>query len=194
MSLALSAGVRFFQYRDKNGSRRAVYQTASRLALIAKEAHALFIVNDHADISAAVDADGVHLGQDDLPIDQARKILEPGKLIGISTHGREQAEAAEKAGADYLGYGPVFSTRTKDAGEPKGIAALKLVKQAVRIPVIAIGGITQANIAEVIRAGADGAAVISAILSAADITRAAADMVAEISRAAPAFPKTLSDR
>ncbi len=152
------------------------------LSPIAHQAHALFIVNDHPDIAEAVDADGVHLGQDDLPIDQARKILGSGKIVGISTHSREQAAEAERAGADYIGFGPVFSTATKDAGEAKGISGLKAVKQTVGIPVIAIGGITQANIGEVFQAGADGAAVISAVLSAGDIAQAAREMVAVISR------------
>ncbi len=152
------------------------------LSPIAHQAKALFIVNDHPDIAAAVDADGVHLGQDDLPIDHARKILGSGKIIGISTHSREQAAEAERTGADYIGFGPVFSTATKDAGEAKGISFLKAVKQTVEIPVIAIGGITQANISEVFQAGADGAAVISAVLSADDIDQAAREMVAVISR------------
>ncbi len=182
MNQALSAGVRFFQYRNKRGTRRAVYETACLLSPIAHRARALFIVNDHADIAAAVDADGVHLGQDDLPIDQARKVLGSGKIVGISTHSREQAADAERAGADYIGFGPVFSTATKDAGEAKGISALKAVKQTVGIPVIAIGGITRANISDVLRSGADGAAVISAVLSSDDIAGTAREMVTEISR------------
>ncbi len=182
MVRALSAGISFFQYRNKRGTRRAIYETASLLSPVAHQANALFIVNDHADIAEAVDADGVHLGQDDLPIDQARKILSPGKIIGVSTHSREQAMAAEHSGADYIGFGPIFPTTTKDAGELQGVNKLKIVKQAVGIPLIAIGGITQTNIAEVIRGGADGAAVISAILSTDDIARASRELIAVLSK------------
>ncbi len=182
MSRALSAGISFFQYRNKRGTRRAIYETANLLSPVAHQAHALFLVNDHADIAEAVDADGVHLGQDDLPIDQARKILGPGKIIGISTHSKEQAMAAERSGADYIGFGPIFPTTTKDAGELQGVNKLKTVKQAVGIPLIAIGGITQTNIAEVIRGGADGAAVISAILSTDDIARASREIIAVLSK------------
>jgi len=177
MAAAIAAGVRFFQYRNKNGSRRAVYETSLRLALLAKMSGALFFVNDHADIAAAVDADGVHLGQDDLPIEHARGLLGTKKLIGISTHSREQAVAAEISGADYIGFGPIFTTTTKDAGQVQGCAGITLIKQTVSIPVIAIGGITQGNVRDVIKAGADGVAVISAILSAPDIGRAAETMI-----------------
>jgi thiamine-phosphate pyrophosphorylase len=177
MLQALSAGVKFFQYRSKNDTRKTVYEMALRLGRTARSVGALFIINDHADIAAAIDADGVHLGQDDLPIEYARKQLGRDKIIGVSTHGIEQARAAEAAGADYIGFGPIFSTATKDAGAVQGIEALSCIKKAVSIPVVAIGGINHANIREVMRAGADGAAVISAILSTDDITSAAASMV-----------------
>ncbi len=180
LSLALSAGVRNFQYRNKNASRKEIYETALRLVHLAHESEALFIVNDHADIAVAVGADGVHLGQDDLPIEYARKLLGPEKLIGISTHSLRQAKDAQAVGADYIGFGPIFATTTKDAGQAQGIDALTAVKQAVSIPVIAIGGITHANVQEVIRAGADGVAVISAVLSADDIRSSAEEMIKEI--------------
>lgn len=177
MTQAISAGVRFFQYRDKLRSRRAIYDTALSLAQIAHRAGALLIVNDHADIAAAVAADGVHLGQDDLPIEQARKVLGKDKIIGISTHSIEQAREAERSGADYIGFGPIFMTSTKNAGATQGVGNLAVIKRAVTIPVIAIGGINHANVGEVIRAGADGVAVISAILRADDITSAVEEMV-----------------
>lgn len=177
MRRALAAGIRFFQYRDKNGNRRSIYEASARLAGIAAEAKARFIVNDHADIAAATGADGVHLGQDDLPIADARKVLGSGKLIGISTHSPEQAQEAEAAGADYIGFGPLFRTSTKDAGPTQGIGNLATVRSTVTIPVIAIGGINQANLEFVLRAGADGAAVISAILSTNDIQRASEEML-----------------
>ena len=180
MTVAIAAGVRFFQYRNKSGTRRAVYEISLRLASLANTSGALFFVNDHADIAAAVDADGVHLGQDDLPIEHARKLLGKKKIIGISTHGREQAAVAEIAGADYIGFGPIFPTTTKDAGQVQGCAGITLIRQAVSIPIIAIGGITLENVQDVIRAGADGVAVIAAILSAPDIGRAAETMIERI--------------
>ena len=182
MTVAIAAGVRFFQYRSKSGPRRAVYETSLRLASLANKSGALFFVNDHADIAAAVDADGVHLGQDDLPIEHARKLLGKKKLIGISTHSREQAVAAETSGADYIGFGPIFTTTTKDAGQVQGCAGITAVKRAVSVPVIAIGGITQHNARDVIVAGADGVAVISAILSAPDIKLAAEQMITRIQK------------
>ncbi len=159
----------FFQYRNKNGARKGIYETALMLSHIARNAQACFIVNDHADIAAVVGADGVHLGQDDLPIEFARKLLGRDKLIGISTHGLEQARAAEAAGADYIGFGPIFKTSTKDAGQTQGIQNLTIIKNSVAIPVIAIGGINQANVQFVAQTGADGAAVISSVLASLDI-------------------------
>ena len=167
----------FFQYRNKNGTRREIYETALRLARALRTSGALFILNDHADIAAAVGADGVHLGQDDLPIAAARRVLGPEALVGISTHSLEQARAAQEAGADYIGFGPVYQTSTKDAGSVQGIEGLSAVAAAVSIPVIAIGGITRDTIGDVMRAGARGAAVIGAVCSAPDIASAAADLI-----------------
>ena len=177
MRQALAAGVRFFQYRDKKGKRKSIYETAVRLAGIAAQAKACFVVNDHADIAAASGADGVHLGQDDLPIEYARKLLGNDKRIGISTHSLDQARRAEAAGADYIGFGPIFRTSTKDAGTMQGVQNLIVVRNSINIPVIAIGGINQANVEFVLRAGADGAAVISAVLSTDDIHRASEEML-----------------
>ena len=179
MRQGLDADVKFFQYRSKNGTRKSIYETSLMLAPIARKEKACFIVNDHSDIAAAVDADGVHLGQDDLPIEFARKLLGRDKLIGISTHSLEQARAAEAAGADYIGFGPIFKTSTKDAGQTQGIQNLTIIKNSVAIPVIAIGGINQANVQFIAQAGADGAAVISVVLAAPDI-RFAADQLVNI--------------
>jgi thiamine-phosphate pyrophosphorylase len=178
MHAAISAGIRFFQYRSKHSSRRDIYDTSLGLAAIARKSGALFIVNDHADIAAACGAHGVHLGQDDLPLTDARRLTGPDMFIGISTHSREQARNAEAAGADYIGFGPVFPTTTKDAGRTQGIGAVTSIRQAVSIPVIAIGGITRDNLEAVLNAGADGIAVISAILRSPDIGRAAAELAA----------------
>lgn len=182
MQEGLRAGVRFFQYRCKTGSRRAIHQAASRLAGLSRNAGALFVVNDHADIAVATSADGVHLGQDDLPLAEARKVVGAERIIGISTHSVQQASAAEKGGADYIGFGPVFATRTKDAGAEQGLEGVCLIKKAVALPVIAIGGINHGNVREVIAAGADGVAVLSAVLAAAEPEKAAAEMVRLVSQ------------
>jgi thiamine-phosphate pyrophosphorylase len=179
---ALDAGIRLFQYRDKSGNRRAIYETCLRLAVLLKRSDAVFIVNDHPDIAMAVDADGVHLGQDDLPVELARKLMGGGRIIGVSTHSVEQARAAQSASADYVGFGPVFTTRTKDAGPHRGIEGLRQVRKAVTLPVIAIGGINGGNLDEVFRAGAAGVAVISAILAAPDLHEAARGMLDRIQR------------
>lgn len=180
---ALAGGVRLFQYRNKRGPRKEIYETSLRLARLIRSAGAVFIVNDHADIAAAAGADGVHLGQDDLPLEFARTLLGPDKLIGISTHSLEQAEAAQAGGADYIGFGPVFPTATKDAGPVQGIDKIRHIRGRIKVPILAIGGITRRNIGDVIRAGADGVAVITGVLSAPDITAASADMIAEMLKA-----------
>ncbi|GBE03401.1 thiamine-phosphate synthase [bacterium BMS3Abin09] len=133
-------------------------------ALTAKQRAAL-IINDHIDIALAVDADGVHLGQEDMPLIEARRIMGRKKIIGISTHTLGQAQKAEAEGADYIGFGPVFHTNTKDAGKPKGLKALQKVRAHIKIPIVAIGGITSSNIREVLMSGADAAAIASGILS-----------------------------
>jgi len=159
---ALKAGIRFIQYRDKTSTRRRIYEEALELRELTKRHHAALIINDHADIALAVDADGVHLGQEDLPLKEARKIM--GKrIVGISTHDLPQATEAAEGGADYIGFGPVFVTQTKDAGSPKGLDVLRVIKQYIRIPVIAIGGINMDNIEAVFDAGADAAAMATSI-------------------------------
>ena len=179
---ALAAGVRFFQYRDKRGTRRQVHATAERLALLFKAENALFLVNDHADIAAAVGADGVHLGQDDLPLGHARTLLGPDRIIGISTHSVAQAIAAEREGADYIGFGPLFGTATKDAGPVQGLERLREVRMSVQLPVIGIGGIDGNRATAAVQAGADGVAVISAVLGADDVGAAARTILLAIGR------------
>lgn len=160
----LMTGVRWVQYREKWKSRREIYEEAVRLQRFTYDYNATFIVNDYADIAMCVDADGVHLGQDDLPLKEARKILGRDKIIGISTHSLEQAIEAERGGADYIGFGPVFHTLTKKAGKPKGTDLLRKVKEQVNVPVVAIGGISLKNIGSVLHTGVDAVAVASAIL------------------------------
>jgi len=145
-----------------------------------KKAGGVFIVNDHADIAKAVDADGVHLGQDDLPLEEGRRVMGPHKFIGISTHNIEQARAAEAGGADYIGFGPLFSTLTKDAGPERGLEMLRSIRNTVTVPILVIGGIKPANAAEAIHAGADGVAVISAVLSSSEPHRVIRTMIDNI--------------
>ena len=164
VTVVLSAGVRCIQYREKYKARRDIYREALMLRELTDKFGASLIVNDYTDIAIAVNADGVHLGQKDLPLKEARKIFGEEKIIGISTHSAEEAIAAEAGGADYIGFGPVFHTATKDAGEPKGIAMLGEIKKHVKIPVVAIGGINLENLESVIDSGADAVAVASAIL------------------------------
>lgn len=158
----LKEGVRLVQYRDKGKTRRALYEEALKLRKLTRHFNAKLIINDHADIALAVNADGVHLGQDDLPVREARKVV-GDRMIGISTHNLEQARQAEADGADYIGFGPVFHTTTKDAGEPVGVDKLRVIKENISIPVVAIGGINLGNMQTVVNAGADAAAVATAI-------------------------------
>ena len=176
----LEAGISFIQYREKERTRREIYEEAVRLRELTRLFHACFIVNDHADIALAVEADGVHLGQDDLPLKEARRIM-GSRIVGISTHSLAQAKEAEAGGADYIGFGPVFLTTTKDAGAPQGVDILGTIKQNVSIPVVAIGGINAGNITDVMKAGADAAAIATAICRG-DISRNARELVRIIKR------------
>jgi len=160
----LQAGVKWIQYREKNKTRNELYADSVRIRELTKDYQAAFIVNDYADIAMSVEADGVHLGQDDLSLREARSMMGREKIIGISTHDVNQAVAAEKEGADYIGFGPVFHTTTKDAGKPKGVDMLREIKKQVRIPVVAIGGINLENLESVLDTGIDAVAVSSAIL------------------------------
>lgn len=175
---ALQQGIRTFQLRVKTSETGVFYDLASTLAPVIQAAGGLFIVNDRCDVALAVGADGVHLGQEDLPVAEARALLGPRMLIGISTHNVVQALEAEALGADYLGFGPIFPTPTKSHPEPVvGIERLREVRARVRLPIVAIGGITAANIRMVADAGADAPAVLSAVLAAPDPTRAIAELM-----------------
>ena len=182
LNVSATAGAKIFQYRNKTASMKAAYAEALLLRKAAHELGVLFIVNDRCDLALAVDADGVHLGQGDLPLHLARKVMGPGKLIGISTHNREQVLAATAGGPNYLGFGPIFMPGSKADHDPVvGIEGLKSIRPLTTLPLFAIGGITADRADEVVRAGADGVAVISAILKAPDISRAVTDFVSRIS-------------
>ncbi|MFB3879652.1 MAG: thiamine phosphate synthase [Armatimonadota bacterium] len=174
---ALEGGATIIQFRDKTLSGRELVEIACALRALTRALRATFIVNDRVDVALACDADGVHLGQQDLPIAAARRLLGPASLIGASAATPSEALACEQAGASYLGVGPIFPTPSKaDAGEAIGLSALAEIRRAVRLPLLAIGGITCQNVAEVIAAGADGVAVISAVADAPDMAAAAADL------------------
>ncbi|HSD51961.1 MAG TPA: thiamine phosphate synthase [Candidatus Methylomirabilis sp.] len=172
---ALAGGADMIQLRDKSGNLRALLPQAWAIQALCRAHGAIFIVNDRLDLALAAGADGVHVGQEDLPAEAARQLLGPGKILGVSTHDRGQAEAAQASGADYIGFGPMFSTGTKETGyTPRGLAGLREVRAAVGLPILAIGGITLETVADVILAGATAPAVISAIVAAPDIGATAA--------------------
>jgi len=167
---AVETGVSVVQYRNKDGETRELYEEAKILRELCRGTGTRFIVNDRIDIALAVDADGVHIGQEDMPYREVRRLMGPGKIIGVSVHTLELAIEAERDGADYLGVGPVFPTTTKpDALAPTGVSLVREVKEAVGIPVAAIAGISLENVDEVINAGADMVCAISAVLAAADV-------------------------
>ncbi|WP_400203695.1 thiamine phosphate synthase [Candidatus Methanomassiliicoccus intestinalis] len=175
--LAAEGGADVIQLRDKHLESRQLYETALEISKICRQHDVLFIVNDRVDIALAAKADGVHVGQGDIPAAVLRKFVPPDFIIGVSAGTAEEALRAEKDGADYVALSPVFDTSSKDdAGCGRGIEELKKMKQAVSIPVLAIGGINKDNIKKVIAAGADGAAVISAVVSQEDVTAAAASL------------------
>jgi thiamine-phosphate pyrophosphorylase len=172
---ALRGGADMIQLRDKTGDLRDLLRQALAIRALCRAQGAIFIVNDRVDLALAAGADGAHVGQDDLPAEAARLLLGPGRLLGVSTHSPDQARAAERAGADYIGFGPMFPTGTKDTGyAPQGLTALREVRRATHLPILAIGGITLENVGEIIQAGATAPAVISAVVAAPDISAAAA--------------------
>jgi thiamine-phosphate pyrophosphorylase len=163
LDLVLAGGGRLVQLREKTMPAVEMLPVARRLARRCREAGALFIVNDRADIAVAADAHGLHVGQDDMPAREARALLRPGMVLGVSTHDEDQAGAAVTAGADYVAVGSIFPTTSRVDFQLVGTDLIRRVRSAVPVPLVAIGGITADNAAEVIRAGADGVAVISAI-------------------------------
>jgi len=173
---ATAGGADVVQLRDKSMHGAELYRTAVSMRGIVHGAGKLFIVNDRLDIAMAAGADGVHLGQDDIPVSAARSIARD-LIIGASVSSVEEAVIAEMGGADYVAVSPLFDTGSKDdAGPGHGLSVLKDIRSAVIIPVIGIGGIDRTNVADVIRCGADGVAVISAVVSQADVSGAAREM------------------
>jgi thiamine-phosphate pyrophosphorylase len=165
---AVQAGVDVVQYRNKSGETGRMYTEAIVLRKLCTTAK--LIINDRIDIALAVDADGVHIGQDDMPYDAARSILGDDKIIGVTVHDLKEAIAAVDMGADYLGVSPIFATDTKsDAGKPCGPDMIKQIRDAVKIPLVAVGGITLENAPQIVAAGADAICAISAVVTKVDV-------------------------
>ena len=171
---SLDGGVTFLQLREKTLDEAHFLEEAKELQKLCKEYKVPFIINDNVDIAVAMNADGVHVGQSDMEAGDVRAKLGPDKIIGVSTQTVEQAILAEKHGADYLGVGAVFPTTSKDDAAEVSYDTLKAICEAVSIPVVAIGGITQENVVKLTGSGIDGVAVISAIYAQKDIKKAAA--------------------
>ncbi len=179
---AIRGGVKVIQLRDKHRGKGDLLVIAQKLKEICFESNVLFIINDYLEIALAVDADGVHIGQEDLPISVVRKELPVDRIVGCSTHNLTQALKAEADGADYIAVGSIFPSPTKRDATVIGLEELSNIKQAISTPLVAIGGINKDNIAQVISAGADSLAVISAVLNKDNVEEAARQLVKEIEK------------
>jgi thiamine-phosphate pyrophosphorylase len=173
---AIRGGVTLVQIREKNLSTLEFYQLALVIKAVTKKYSIPFIVNDRVDIALAVDADGVHIGQEDMPLSVARRLLGSSKIIGVSVAKLEQALTAQNEGADYLGIGAVFPTMTKDDADRVSLEELRQIKLGVTLPIVAIGGISKNNIRDIMATGVDGAAVVSAIVASSNPYEAACNL------------------
>lgn len=181
--LGIAGGADMVQFREKRGATRSMIEAARSVADVCRKAGVPFVVNDRIDVAMAADADGVHLGQTDFPIPLARRLLGGSRIIGGSASTLDEAEICLAEGADYVGFGPVYPTASKeDAGPVSGIEALRTVVEKVPLPIIAIGGITVENVREVMESGAYGIAVISAVCCRLDPEGAAKALRAELER------------
>lgn len=166
----IQAGIRLIQYREKDLSLKEMYNECREIRALTRESGVTFIINDFIDIAILVDADGVHIGQDDLPIQEVRKLLGSDKIIGLSTHSPDQAKRAVLDGADYIGVGPIFATQTKvNVCDPVGYSYLEWIVEHIDIPFVAIGGIKEFNISEILKRGAKSVALVSEITGNEDI-------------------------
>lgn len=180
---ALDGGVRAIQLREKDLDGRELFKLADKISVLCRRYEAQLFVNDRIDVALAVDAAGVQLGKTSLPIETARALLGPGKLIGFSSHSVEEAITAQRSGANFLLFGPVFFTPSKSPfGAPQGVAALKELVGKVALPVYAIGGINTASLTEAMTTGVRGVALISAIISAENPTATARMILAKLAR------------
>lgn len=167
--ILLASGARILQLRLKDYSSRDLLTIATVIAELCRDHGALFIVNDRADIARLAKADGVHVGQEDLPLAATRTVVGDRMLIGVSTHSVEQAREAEAGGADYIGFGAIYSGGLKNVANAQGLDRLREVRAAVKLPIVAIGGITEAAAPEVLSAGADAVAIITDIVRSPDL-------------------------
>lgn len=170
---AIAGGARLIQLRDKTREKGLQLPIAKALQALCREAGALFFINDHVDLALAVGADGVHLGQKDLPVPVVRGLVPPEMLVGCSTNNPDEARRAEANGADYVSVGRLFPTGSKQDTRPATLDTLRAVRAAVSVPICAIGGINESNIDDVIAAGADMVSVIAAVVAAEDVREAA---------------------
>ncbi len=169
------------QFRDKKSSKADILKAAFKLRKTIQNSKAIFIINDYLDIAKIIDSDGAHLGQDDIPIEMARKILGRNKIIGISCHSLEQALTAQRKGADYIGIGPIFSTSTKPEYKSVGLNLITKIKRRIKIPFFAIGGINETNISGVLSSGAKRIAVCKAVCQAENICNTIRDISSQLS-------------
>jgi thiamine-phosphate pyrophosphorylase len=174
---AILGGVTLVQLREKDISTLEFYEIALKVKEVTSKYNVPLIINDRMDIALACDAEGLHIGQSDLPLEIARKILGKNKIIGVSAATVEKAKEAEKNGADYIGVGAIFPTGSKDDAVTIGTHQLKRIREEVTLPIVAIGGINESNCSKAIANGADGIAVISAILGKEDIKRASEELL-----------------
>lgn len=181
---AVAGGVCCVQLREKHCSTREFIDEARQLLALLRPQKIPLIVNDRVDVALAIGADGVHLGQSDMHIRDARQLLGPQRIVGISAESLGDAIQAERQGADYIGVSPVFGTATKeDIAEPLGLVGLRRIRQAVKVPLVGIGGIHAGNAAEVMHSGADGVAVVTAIVSAQCPETSARELLAQVTLA-----------
>lgn len=181
---AIRGGVTVVQYREKVASTRTMIAEATALLEVCHAHGVPLIVNDRVDVALAVGADGVHVGQEDMPAEIARRVIGPARILGVSVENAEQARRASEAGADYVGASPIFATPTKtDTAPPLGLAGLEAIARVSPLPVVAIGGMNAGNAAAMIQAGAAGVAVVSAIVAAEDVEAAARALRAAVDQA-----------
>ena len=176
----IKAGIKIIQYREKEKGMKEKVAEAKQISKLCKQNNVIFIINDHVDIALLCNADGVHVGQDDMDIADVRKLIGPTKIIGVSTHEPAQAKQAQADGADYIGVGPILKTSTKDTA-PVGYEYLEYIVKNIDIPFVAIGGIKQHNIEEVIKRGAKTVCLVSDIVSSSDMSKKVSSLKAMFS-------------
>lgn len=177
---AIKAGIKILQYREKRISTKQMIEEAGKIRKLCEENNVLFLINDRIDVALAVDADGVHLSQEDMPYKLARKLLGKNKIIGLSAHSVKEALHNQEIGADYTSIGPIYYTKTKKIAKPIGLKPIKELKNRLKIPFVAIGGINESNIDDVLKAGAKNIAMISAIVAKEDVEETVKNFIKKI--------------